>query len=245
MKEYILFLDESKDTPPSDYFALGGCVIEKEYYAEKVQPYIKSLKKEVFEDENVILHETELRLARKEEYRVLRRLEVRCKFWTGMENLFNNYMITVMCAVTNPKMCRTTYNSQYLNDEYFVCLEIIMENYAHFLEKNNATGSICIESTNTKANNRLHDHFLALKKRGTRLLNNKSIRERISTMDFYEKSDLNIGLQIADFIPNTIKKYANEIPQKKPTIVESIVSCLYDGQIGKNNIFGIKNLKDY
>ena len=28
-KEYFLFLDESKNTPPSVYFALGGCAIEK------------------------------------------------------------------------------------------------------------------------------------------------------------------------------------------------------------------------
>lgn len=29
MKEYILFLDESKPTPPSVYFCLDGCAIEK------------------------------------------------------------------------------------------------------------------------------------------------------------------------------------------------------------------------
>lgn len=32
MNEYILFLDESKNTPPSVHFCLGGCAIEKEYY---------------------------------------------------------------------------------------------------------------------------------------------------------------------------------------------------------------------
>lgn len=57
---------------------------------------------------------------------------------------------------------------------------------------------------NMKADNRLSNHFLRLTKRGTRYMNNMAMRQ-ISNMNFYIKSDLNIGLQIADFIPNTIK----------------------------------------
>ena len=40
MKEYYLFLDESKNTPPSVLFSLGGCAIEKQLYENKICPFI-------------------------------------------------------------------------------------------------------------------------------------------------------------------------------------------------------------
>lgn len=205
MNEYILFLDESKNTPPSVHFCLGGCAIEKEYYEKTIKPFMSAMKKEVFDDENIILHETELRAAKKTEYAVLRNKEKRELFWNRMAELFDNHNITVFSAVINPKKHRNLFNSKYLNDEYSICLEIVLEQYAHFLEKNNAVGSVCIESQNTK-------------------------------------TDLNVGLQIADFIPNTLKKYIHSLPQKKPSIENSIVSKLYDGGISEPNEFGVKNL---
>lgn len=208
MREYFLFLDESKNTPPSTFFALGGLAIEKTEYQEKVCPFIRIMKKTVFDDEDIILHETELRTAKKGNYKIMRRVEKRTLFWQEMARLFDENDITVFTAVINPTEFKQTYNSRYLHDEYFVCLEIIMENFAHFLEKENAVGTIYLESQNPKSDNRLSNHFYQLIKRGTRHLNNHALREKITGINFYQKADMNIGLQIADFIPNTLKKYA-------------------------------------
>lgn len=73
-------------------------------------------------------------------------------------------------------------------------------------------------------------------------MNNHAVRTQIATLNFYQKSDLNIGLQIADFIPNTMKKYAHGVENKKPSIESEIASCLYDGQVGAASIFGLKKL---
>lgn len=242
MREYFLFLDESKNTPPSEYFALGGLAIEKKEYQEKVCPFIRTMKKSVFDDEDIILHETELRLAKKDGYKIMRRVEKRTLFWQEMGRLFDENDITVFTAVINPAEFKQIYNSKYLHDEYFVCLEIIMENFAHFLEKQNAVGTIYLESQNPKADNRLSNHFYQLIKRGTRHLSNHALREKIISINFYQKADRNIGLQLADFIPNTLKKYANGILNKQPSIETNIVKCLYDGKIGKSEIFGLKNV---
>lgn len=204
MKEYYLFLDESKNTPPSVLFSLGGCAIEKEIYEKKICPFIKNMKKEIFEDEDIILHETEIRSANKSIYKPMRKTDIREKFWKYMGEVFNPKDITVFVAVINPDEYKNKYNSQFLNNEYLVCLEVILENFAHFLEKNVATGVVFIESQNSKADNRLHNYYQQLVKRGTRCMNNHSIRTQISTFNFYQKSDLNIGLQIADFVPNTV-----------------------------------------
>lgn len=73
-------------------------------------------------------------------------------------------------------------------------------------------------------------------------MNNHAVRTQIATFNFYQKSDLNIGLQIADFVPNTMKKYAYGIKNKKPSIENEIAKCLYDGQVGEVDIFGLKKL---
>lgn len=242
MKEYLLFLDESKNTPPSVHFALGGFAIEKILYQKKVCTKIREIKKAVFGDEDVILHETELRMARKDIYKVMRKSEKRELFWQEMAGLFDGNDIVVFNAVINPAELKNTYNSKFLNDEYFVCLEVILENFAHFLEKENAIGTVYLESQNPKADNKLSNYFYQLVKRGTRHLSNHALRKQIVGINFYQKTDLNIGLQIADFIPNTLKKYANGIPNKQPSIETNIVNCLYDGKVGRQDIFGLKNL---
>ena len=242
MKEYFLFLDESKNTPPSVYFALGGCAIERGIYEDKICPYVRKMKKNIFEDENVILHESELRIARKDIYKVMRQKEKRELFWDSMGNMFKKDDITVFAAVINPDEYKAKYNSKFLNDEYLVCLEIVVENFVHFLEKSDAIGTIYLESQNPKADNRLTNYFRQLVKRGTRCMNNHAVRTQIATFNFYQKKDLNIGLQIADFIPNTMKKYAYGIKNKRPSIENDIARCLYDGQVGETNIFGLKKI---
>lgn len=52
-----------------------------------------------------------------------------------MGDVFDPNDITVFTAVINPDEYKNKYDSSFLNNEYLVCLEIILENFAHFLEK--------------------------------------------------------------------------------------------------------------
>ena len=61
MKEYYLFLDESKPNTNFRNFTLGGVAIEKDIYETRIRPETVKLKKECFENENVILHEIDIR----------------------------------------------------------------------------------------------------------------------------------------------------------------------------------------
>lgn len=159
-----------------------------------------------------------------------------------MGDVFDPNDITVFTAVINPDEYKNKYDSSFLNNEYLVCLEIILENFAHFLEKKKAIGIVYLESQNSKADNRLHNYYEQLVKRGTRCMSNHAIRTQISTFNFYQKSDLNIGLQIADFIPNTMKKYAYGLKNREPSIEKQIANCLYDGFVGDYGTFGLKKL---
>lgn len=240
VEEYILFLDESNNTPPSKLFALGGWAVKKKTYTDEIIPYMIKLKTDVFGNDNVILHETELRAAHKGYNKEMRKKDKRELFWNGMGNLFDNYDIKVFNAILEPDIYYSKYNSDYLYSVYCISLQTIVENYAHYLEKVNGMGSLCIESRNIKEDNRLQNHFDVLKKRGTNHLNNMAIRKHIGTLSFYEKQDNNIGLQIADFIPNVLKKHAFGEKPRKPSIVCNICNCLYDGTNSNADTFGNK-----
>ena len=121
-------------------------------------------------------------------------------------------------------------------------MQIIMENYAHFLEQNNGQGSIIIESRNQKDDVKLQEHFNALKKHGTLFLSRHSLQKNIGTISFYMKSANIIGLQIADFIPNAMKKHITNQKQSKPSIATEIYNKAYDGAYDDKNRFGIKKI---
>jgi hypothetical protein len=142
----------------------------------------------------------------------------------------------------NPKEFKRVYRSDFLNDEYFVSLQIILENYAHFLEINNGKGAIYIESRNPTEDNKLQSHYFNLMSKGTLFLKHNCLQKHITTMNFNIKADNNIGLQIADFTPNILKKHAYTSPQRKPSIINSVRACLYDGGINIVDRFGLKKL---
>ena len=218
---------------------MGGCVIEKQHYINEIIPHIIDLKCSVFGTSDIILHETEIRAAINQ-YSNMRVKEKRELFWDGMKKLFNDFEITVFGSVVNPCACNKVYNSQYLNDEYFIALQIILENYSHFLEKKNGNGNIYIESRNPTEDTRLARHYYELMNSGTLFLRKDSLQKHLGTISFPLKSDNNIGLQIADFVPNIMKKQSRSIKQRKPSISNDIFSNLYDGCVNDTNRFGLK-----
>ena len=241
MKEYILFLDESKPNMTHPYFCLGGCIIERNHYAQAIVPFVESMKKDIWGNNSVVLHETDIREAKKgTPYQKMRVPEVRDRFWKHMRDLFDSHEITVISVVYDPAAYKNIYASKYLKDEYFSSLQIILENYAYFLEQKNARGSICIESRNPTEDNKLKAHYFNLMANGTLFLNALCLQNHINGINFSIKSDNNIGLQISDFIPNVIKKHAHAKSQRRPSIISNILPHLYEGGIGDIARFGIK-----
>lgn len=114
-----------------------------------------------------------------------------------------------------------------------------MENFTHFLERNAGKGSIFVESRNLKEDERLQNHYYTLKATGTLFLDKNAMQKRLATISFPLKTDNNIGLQLADFIPNPVARYTGGLKQKTPTLYPFIINKLYDGGIGMPNRFGL------
>jgi len=108
------------------------------------------------------------------------------------------------------------------NDIYYIALQLLMENYAQFLTVNNGIGTVYLETTDVVNNTKLQNLFYMLKANGTLFIKKESLQKRLSTINFAIKSENNIGLQLADFIPNPLGRQALGMKQKPFSIYESI-----------------------
>lgn len=135
--------------------------------------------------------------------------------------------------------------SQELNDELSICMNIIIENYYHFLCAVDGIGTICYESMPENQNAKIQKRYQIIRNTGTMFYPAKAINKRVKGIEFKNKLDNIIGLQVADFIPNAIgrhilnKAYNNKQRNVYYPIIEN---KLYDGSIGKIERFGIKKI---
>jgi hypothetical protein len=239
VNEYFLFLDESKPTALI-YFFFAGCIIDKDEYVTTIIPAVNKLKTDVFAKTDIILHETEVRKA-KGDFACMVNPNKRESFWEGMHRIFAESNMKIIGAGVSSNTMKNVYRSKNLNSYYHITLQLILENYAYFLEQNNAKGSVIIESV-TEQKQLLHLYHNIVSN-GTLFLGKNIYLERLSGINFYIKEDNNIGLQLADFIPNPINRNMSDVPQKDPTLYDIIQTKLYDGAVGNEERFGIKIIR--
>ncbi len=243
MDEYYLFLDESKPLSGLKYFCLAGCIIEKNVYINEIIPKVQLLKQEIFSNTNIILHEVDLRKAEKCEYKILMNKAKRDKFWIETYDILKNCQLTTMGACVNDVQTKSLYPEKFLNSCEYITLQIILENFVHFLEKANAKGNIILESVNTTEDSRLTNFYYSILSRGTLFLQSKIFQKHLGTINHYIKADNNIGLQLADLIPNPINREFSQLKQKQYSLLDIINEKSYDGGIGLKDKFGIKKIE--
>lgn len=242
MDNYILFLDESKPNGSNiHHLCLAGFTIKQSIYEKELIPAVKALKNNIFGTTEIILHEKELRFAR-DHFKPLRRQEKREKFWSELRRIFANFPITILAAAIHIDEYKTFYHNTHLNNEYFIVLQVVLENFVHFLRQHNGRGSIYIESTNPTDDTKLRNIYHKINANGTLFFSPDAFQETLNNINFLIKADNNIGLQLADFIPGTLNRACNGLAPKKPNIYDLVNNKLYDGEIGMSDRFGFKNL---
>ena len=241
MKEYYLFLDESKPNTNFRNFTLGGVVIEKNVYENIIKPKTLKIKRECFGNDDVILHEIAIRKKQGEYISVTK--EQQEKFFAKLENLFASSEIIVLAVSINIDELDILYGENDRNDIYYIALQLLMENYPHFLIANDGTGELYLESTDAVNNSKLQNLFHMLKATGTLFVKKEVLQNRLGAISFPPKSDNIIGLQLADFIPNVLARKALGKNQKPFSIYKGIENKLYDGKINKKDRFGFKIIR--
>ena len=241
MKEYYLFLDESKPNSNFQNFTLGGVVIEKNDYITKLKPMVKELKKDCFGSEQVILHEIDIR-QKKEDFVGISKQQQEM-FFNKLKKLFEESdLMSVLAVSININDLDKLYKEEDRNDIY-IALQLLMENFAQFLSMHDGVGTVYLETTDAVNNAKLQNLFHMLKATGTLFVKKETLQTRLGTINFAIKSENIIGLQLADFIPNPLARRALGKEQKPYSIFEGIKTKLYDGKIDMSERFGFKIIK--
>lgn len=241
MEEYYLFLDESKPNSNFENFTLGGVAVNKKQYDDLVKS-INKLKTDIFLNDAVILHEFDIR-GKKGEFIGITQTQQE-NFFNGLGEIFSkDKLLKVLAVSINTNDLEKLYNLEEINDIYYIALQLLMENFTHFLSKNNGVGTIFLETTDIANNTKLQNLFHMLKATGTLFFKKESLQKRLSTINFAIKSENNIGLQLADFVPNPLARCALGKKQKLYSIFDDIKKILYDGELGMQNRYGFKIIK--
>lgn len=260
MKEYTLYLDES-EIPINEkcdddvLFVIGGIAVEDVYHDKVLTNKLNLLKnnlwcEEKFESKrkNFILHELEVTYAKfgnfkkmKHKYhRVFANPSKYKLLYKELTELSNSSDFTVISACIKQKELYSLYNRFALNDRMSILMQAIIENFYHFLVENNSFGKICYEAMPENQNDIILKRYKYIQNTGTMFYPARMINKRISDLSFCDKNKNITGLQIADFVPNTLGRVECDKYSYSNDYYNSIYRKIYDGNRKLKEKFGFK-----
>ena len=159
-----------------------------------------------------------------------------------MTYIFSDKNISTMGV----SLCVDTMNDYYgeksINNKFTICMQLLIENFCHFLINHDAIGYICYESLQTKQNGSIKKKYNQIYTTGTMFYSSTIIQKYIKGLEFKNKKDNIPGLQIADFVPNDLaRKHAGMTPKFTSTH-KNIQKRLYDGGKDRKDRFGNKKI---
>lgn len=101
-------------------------------------------------------------------------------------------------------------------------------------------GNIVYEYRELIGNEKLRDKYYHMKLMGSMYMTKEAAEKWLLGIDFADKSNNEVGLQVADFILNSFARDHVGISQSNPNIFGTLRYNLYDGNMGNRERFGIK-----
>lgn len=258
MADYTLYIDESETFNKSGnkYFVMSGVIIKNSDYPN-IQKSVELLKKKIWDNapecEKYILHEKDIgyvsnplnsnKLGSVSSYNYIFQDKKKViLLYNELSKLFKSEKIYTIGVCLDKSALNLNYMDSNLNNQLTIAIQLLVENYCHFLLKHNATGDICYESMQPEQNMKIQQRLYELKALGTLYYSPKTIQNFVREIKFIPKSSNLVGLQLADFVPNTLGRYAAMMKPKNRDFAKSVRSKLYDGgQQGKYK-YGFKIL---
>lgn len=267
MEEYTLYLDESETANfnkelakrENTVFVIAGIVCRNSYHEQELSPKVNRIKELIWNRcgndaryEDKILHELEMSRALKRQFK-----QLKCEYnkifknkhvynfaYDMLTEIFVESEITVLAVCIDEDRLSTQYDRSKLNDRFQIAMNMMIENYYHFLNCVDGIGYICYESLPENQNERIKKRYMGIRYNGTMFYPAHVINTRIKKLEFKNKNDNIVGLQLADFVPNAMgryvlgKHYTNS--KERNISIDALENKLYDGGIGKKDKFGLK-----
>lgn len=255
MTVYHLYLDESEthNSGINRAFCLAGIIVEKGYYENTIIAELNRIKKIIWHDysnpTNIILHEKDVRFAQHRlnqltkvapEYHRFRKNQYSKILYAELKNLYNLGLFTVIGSCIIEDNLYSYFDKDIISDKYLIAMQILLENYCHFLQINRGIGYIYIESRKEDTDKHVRMHFNHIKAMGSMYISPYAMQRHIQEIFFPEKRENVPGLQIADFAPNPLARRAINKQQPKYNIYQAIRKFRYDGGLMKHDRFGVK-----
>lgn len=260
MKKYTLFLDESEtktlDQATHKYqdlhFCMSGIIVADDdipQLTNSLNQFKRTVWSDVPDPESVIMHQMRILDAEKgrldstkyPEYVRFARNRSRKDFYVGLRHVFAQNNITIVgCCISEDKMRGFYQERNNRPDQYLIAMQFILENYCHFLCKQNGRGNIIYESRELIGNERLRDRYYHIKLMGSMYMNRATTERRLLGIDFVEKNQNVAGLQVADFVPHGVARHFAGMNQIKYNIFSTLRFHRYDGGIGAPDRYGVK-----
>lgn len=256
--EYTLYMDESEtfNHIGEKYFVMSGIIIKNSIYGD-IENALNKVKKIVWDNaigcEEYILHEKDISFASNRlnskklntipaYYHIFRNKQKVVLLYNELSKLFKNTDILALGVCLDKKVLYSCYGESELNNQLTIAIQLLLEHYCQFLIKNKAIGGICYEAMQPEQNTKIQQRIYELKALGTLYYAPKTIQNHLKQIQFVAKTDNFAGLQLADFVPNTLGRYAARMKPKNRDFAKNVRSKLYDGGIGGKYKFGFKIL---
>ncbi len=221
----LLFLDESGDHSleriDNDYpvFVLGGVIIDRTYYRSVVEPRIKRLKENFFEDE-VVLHTTDI-IRGKNGFDTLSVQEIRQAFYEELNTLMQELEYTVIACAIKKDAHLKQYGPQAV-DPYAYSLEVVIERFVHEIGNVEHGGMVFAEKRRPDLDHELEMTWRKLREEGCSYASARTIDGRIIDLSLKDKRVNVGGLELADLVVSPIGRAIIGKPRQKDwDIVES------------------------
>ncbi len=260
-KKFTLYLDESEthtynktlNVNDNYHFCMAGIIIAEDYYTQ-LECSVNLLKQTIWNEfpnpEKIILHQMLINDAEKgrlnsekyPEYIKFTKKSERKKLYDEIKKILSDNNITIIGSSINKDKLKKYYSVSGRNkqDESLVTMQLLLENYCHFLCTNDGIGNIVYESRELISNERLRDKYYHMKLMGSMYMSKEAAEKRLLGIDFVTKNDNCAGLQIADFVPLSFARNHAGMLQIKPNIFSTLQYCRYDGRLNQKERFGIK-----
>ena len=174
MDIYHLYLDESET---KDYngnnraFCMAGIIV-KESDLEQLEKSVNLIKLNLWGQTGIsyILHEKEIKDANNRSnrkflhkipthYHLFIRNEKMRYLYNELSKIYGVGILTVIGACLKLDDLKKHFSDKIVADDYLICIQIILENFCHFLNKHNAKGYIHYESRGEPYDERINALF--------------------------------------------------------------------------------------
>ncbi|WP_117161457.1 DUF3800 domain-containing protein [Paraliobacillus sp. X-1268] len=255
---YHLYLDESEThtNGKNKIFCIAGIIVKEDVHNNVLAKEINSMKEQIWgsvaiNNNKYILHEKDIRFAQNRNnkfklneidpiYHIFKHNRTSNVLYNGLENIVGKHEVTVIGGCIVEKEIYKHYDDYILPDKQLIIMQVILENFCHFLRSRKAEGVIFYEAVEEKANNIMRRRFNHIELMGTMYISPEAIQKHIIDLRFPNKSENVAGLQIADFIPNNIVRKVGNKKKHRFNLYEPIRVSRYDGSIMKREKFGVK-----